>query len=539
MNAEPLLPYTVDLFCIEHFDFFHQFIQHPGCQLFCSGVLANQTDKHIRCHGAAALLFDFGAELFDFLGQLLLLVLISPGHSGKAFVRDFAGNIVLIDALKEAVQFFITGKECFQLFLFQLAVGFVRLLGVPDNSLQKVVLIEAGKLGQPPNFAQHHFFQKVYTDVMGGLAGTTVALVVGAVEILDFRVALIEVKVQIAAAVCADKQAGEHIVFSVAGTAFAHLSTLLLYLLKHGTFNNGFVNILEHHPIFRVVMNPLLVLVGLGVGFEVQNITTILLLVQKMGNRGAIPLGGWTNLAPSGTADAFLNPVGLRRQDAFLFKLGGNLFRAKALQRHIKNAPDNLCSFFINDPMLGIVRVLDIPIGRKSHRFAGVAFDFITDTAFLADVAGIPLIEQVSDGCQFVFSLGRVDVVRNGNKSDVMVWEKFFCQPPDLDIVSAQTGKVFDEHSRGFSLFKLLHHFNETGTVHGHAGNAIIQKVNQIGIAFFLCNFGEQFLLVANAVTLALQIIITGKTLIEKSGCFTGFLVTRLFHTRSFLGTVE
>ena len=78
--------------------------------------------------------------------------------------------------------------------------------------------------------------------------------------------------------------------FSVAGTAFAHFSAFLLYLLKHGTFNNGFVNILEHHPIFRVVMNPLLVLVGLGVGFEVQNITTILLLVQKMGNRGAIPL---------------------------------------------------------------------------------------------------------------------------------------------------------------------------------------------------------------------------------------------------------
>ena len=40
---------------------------------------------------------------------------------------------------------------------------------------------------------------------MGGLAGATVALVVGAVEILDFRVALIEVEVQIAAAVCADK----------------------------------------------------------------------------------------------------------------------------------------------------------------------------------------------------------------------------------------------------------------------------------------------------------------------------------------------
>lgn len=104
--------------------------------------------------------------------------------------------------------------------------------------------------------------------------------------------------------------------FSVAGTAFAHFSAFLLYLFKYGTFNNGLVNILEHYPIFRVVMNPLFVLVGLGVGFEVQNITTILLLVQKMGNRGAIPLGSGPYLAPSGTADAFLNPVGLRGQDA-------------------------------------------------------------------------------------------------------------------------------------------------------------------------------------------------------------------------------
>ena len=63
-------------------------------------------------------------------------------------------------------------------------------------------------------------------------------------------------------------------------------------------------------------------------------------------------------------------------------------------QRHIKNAPDNLRSFFINDPALGIVRVLDISIGRLSHWFTGVALDFVTDTAFLADVTGVPLIEQ-------------------------------------------------------------------------------------------------------------------------------------------------
>ena len=41
---------------------------------------------------------------------------------------------------------------------------------------------------------------------MGGLAGATVALVVGAVEILDFRVALIEVKMQIASVRCMGKK---------------------------------------------------------------------------------------------------------------------------------------------------------------------------------------------------------------------------------------------------------------------------------------------------------------------------------------------
>ena len=41
---------------------------------------------------------------------------------------------------------------------------------------------------------------------MGRGAGATVALVVGAVEILDLWIALIEVKVKVAAAVGADQQ---------------------------------------------------------------------------------------------------------------------------------------------------------------------------------------------------------------------------------------------------------------------------------------------------------------------------------------------
>ena len=111
VDAKPLLPNAVDLLSIKHFDLLNQFVQHPGRQFPRSGVLANKTDKHIRCHGTAALLLYFGAELFYFLRQLLLLVLIPPGHFCEAVIGELAGNIVLIDALKEAVQFFVTGKE--------------------------------------------------------------------------------------------------------------------------------------------------------------------------------------------------------------------------------------------------------------------------------------------------------------------------------------------------------------------------------------------------------------------------------------------
>ena len=73
---------------------------------------------------------------------------------------------------------------------------------------------------------------------MGRGAGAAITLVVGAVEILDLRIALIEVKVKVAAAIGADQQAGKHIVFSAVGAAFADFAPLLLHLLIHSTLND-------------------------------------------------------------------------------------------------------------------------------------------------------------------------------------------------------------------------------------------------------------------------------------------------------------
>ena len=56
---------------------------------------------------------------------------------------------------------------------------------------------------------------------MGGSTGPTVALVVGAVKILDVGVALIEMKVQVVSAISADQKAGEHIALPFVGAALA------------------------------------------------------------------------------------------------------------------------------------------------------------------------------------------------------------------------------------------------------------------------------------------------------------------------------
>jgi len=63
--------------------------------------------------------------------------------------------------------------------------------------------------------------QEVHTDIMGRGTGAAVALIVGAVEIHDLWIALIEVKVNVEAAVGADQQSGKHPVFSDVGMALA------------------------------------------------------------------------------------------------------------------------------------------------------------------------------------------------------------------------------------------------------------------------------------------------------------------------------
>ena len=206
------------------------------------------------------------------------------------------------------IQFLVTGKQGFQFLLFQFAVGFRHLLGVPNHSFQKFVLIAAGELRQAPNLTKHHLFQKIHSDIMRRGTGPAVALVVGTVKILDLRVPLIEMEMKIAAAVSTDQKAGEHIVLAFVGAALADFAPLLLDLLKDSTLDDRLMDSLEDDPILTAILQPLFVLVGFGVGLEVENVSAILLQGQNLGHGGTVPFRWRLLLALSRPFDALLEP---------------------------------------------------------------------------------------------------------------------------------------------------------------------------------------------------------------------------------------
>ena len=224
-------------------------------------------------------------------------------------------------------------------------------------------------------------------------------------------------------------------------------------------------------------------------------------------------------------------PVDARGQDAVLFKLRGNLLRSDPFQRHAVNPPHDLRCFLVHDPAFGVLRVFDVPVRRLPHGFSGIALDLVADAPLLADVSRIPFVKKIADGSQLVFTFVGVDVVRNSDQPNVVIGEELLGQSADLDVITPQAAEIFYKHGCCFSLLQLLNHIGKAGAIHRNAGDAVVKKMNQVRVAFFLCDLDEQFFLIPYAVALAVHVIVTGKPLIHKGGHVTGFFVViRLFH---------
>ena len=264
MDGETLYPRPIDFLRLMNFDVLNQLVQHSGCELFGPRVLADRRDEHIRRHSLALGAFNALLQGLDLGSEFLLLV--------------------LIHTLKQGIKLPVTGFRGIQLLLNELSLILRRLLGEAHHQCGELFFIVADKAGQPPDFGQHNLLQKVGADIVCRGTSSTVALVVGAVEILDLRVALVEMEVKVIAAVRTDQKAGKHMFLTFMSAALTDLSPPLLNFLPGGPVNDGLMHILEDCPILAVIFNAALVFVGLGVGLEIENIAAIFLERKDFGN---------------------------------------------------------------------------------------------------------------------------------------------------------------------------------------------------------------------------------------------------------------
>ena len=115
-------------------------------------------------------------------------------------------------------------------------------------------------------------------------------MVVAAKE-LDVVVALVEVEIQIAAALRAFQIAGKGAGLLGNGGPSAPGGLQALHLFPTDTINDRLMDIEEDRPVFFRGFDPALHFVGLGIGFEVDHIAAVFLQCEDFLDSGMVPLG--------------------------------------------------------------------------------------------------------------------------------------------------------------------------------------------------------------------------------------------------------
>ena len=87
---------------------------------------------------------------------------------------------------------------------------FRHLCRASDHGLDKVIFVFAGEAGQPLDLVQNDLFQEVQPDIVRLAALAIAGVVILTTEKLDVVVVLVEVEIEVAAALRAFQQAGEY-----------------------------------------------------------------------------------------------------------------------------------------------------------------------------------------------------------------------------------------------------------------------------------------------------------------------------------------
>ena len=88
----------------------------------------------------------------------------------------------------------------------------------------------------------------------------------------------------------------------------------------------------------------------------------------------------------------------------------------------MKYSSDNLCRFFVDNPLIFIVFVFDISIGwTASCMLSAFAFGFECELDFPLGISRIPLVHNVSKWSKIIAFVKAIYIVVNGNEPNSLL----------------------------------------------------------------------------------------------------------------------
>src|SRR5699024_10295158 len=184
-------------------------------------------------------------------------------------------------------------------------------------------------------------------------------------------------KVQIIPTIRTEQKPGDQpLPLGFCGTAF--IFSQLLHPVPLSLGIDWLLRIREDAHIFDGIGNPLLQLIGLGIGLEIAGTAGVLLPFQNTRNRLTNPMvRAFRHLLPLFRVRMVFRLFGIQRlgsQYLILLQYAGNLFRPLAVNGQVKDALDYWGSILVNDPMVFIGWVSALAIVRFSQLLSADAF---------------------------------------------------------------------------------------------------------------------------------------------------------------------
>ena len=195
----------------------------------------------------------------------------------------------------------------------------------------------------------------------------------------------------------------------------------------------------------------------------------------------------------------------------------GYLRRTFSGHTHFKDVTYNGSSFFVYDPVVFILRILQISIRRIcTQGLAGITLCPKYGFHLFAGVLGVEFVENVDERSHIVINLIlAVHSIVDGNEADIVSRKYHLCVHAHLKVISPKAAHVLYNDDADFVFINQAVKPLPVRSVEVGATIAIVHEIHGVSKPLIVSELFEDRLLIHNEVALSLKIIVTGEPAVK------------------------